>query len=426
MSRRLSHRLKQISLWLVDREVWWIGFFMALGMFATNALAVVLALGVFFWLIRRTTYGKCTVRTPLDLALIPLLATVSVTMWVTPLPSQTWSQVLRLLAGIVLYYTLVNWAKTKQRLQHFSIGIVLVGILLALSAPVGVKWFTHKLFFLPNTLYTLMPLLIPDPIHPNVMAGNLVIILPLMVTMPLFCWRSIRSLHRIGYLLAFAFTVLILMLTQSRGAWLAFGISMILVVLLRWRWGWITAMVLVIFGGMMFVHFGIDRILDVLMFGETMGGFRDRMEIWSRALYIIQDFPLTGIGMGSFMKVTDEVYPFFYIGPQKIDHAHNLFLQIAVDLGILGLIAWMAAASLVILTAWRVYQRGIVIGDGFMAGVAAGLLGSQAALLTHGCLDAVTWGMVRSAILVWVIWALASASLNVQEDAYLDPNLPHS
>ena len=47
---------------------------------------------------------------------------------------------------------------------------------------------------------------------------------------------------------------------------------------------------------------------------------------------------------------------------------------------------------------------------GWAAGLGAGFLGSQLALITHGIMDAVTWGMVRPAPLVWGIWGTALAA----------------
>ena len=40
--------------------------------------------------------------------------------------------------------------------------------------------------------------------------------------------------------------------------------------------------------------------------------------------------------------------------------------------------------------------------------IGAGFFCSQLALATHGMTDAVTWGMVRPAPLVWVIWGTIS------------------
>jgi putative inorganic carbon (HCO3(-)) transporter len=128
---------------------------------------------------------------------------------------------------------------------------------------------------------------------------------------------------------------------------------------------------------------------------------------------MIQDFPLTGIGMGSFGKLADRLFPFFSYQAGKIPHAHNIFLQLAVDLGIPGLVAWLAAWLLVGVTAWQLYQAGRAAQDSWRAGLGAALLSSQAALVVHGLLDSVTWGMVQPAPLVWLLWGLAFAGWNV-------------
>ena len=52
------------------------------------------------------------------------------------------------------------------------------------------------------------------------------------------------------------------------------------------------------------------------------------------------------------------LYPFFLAAPDTIRHAHNLFLQIAVDLGLPGLVAWLAIWLAVTASAWGVYRSG--------------------------------------------------------------------
>ncbi|MFM8322579.1 MAG: hypothetical protein ACKOC5_16835, partial [Chloroflexota bacterium] len=49
-------------------------------------------------------------------------------------------------------------------------------------------------------------------------------------------------------------------------------------------------------------------------------------------------------------------------------------------------------------------------GQPLYAGLGAGLLGSLLALAVHGMTDAVTWGMVRPAPIVWALWGLAVAA----------------
>jgi putative inorganic carbon (HCO3(-)) transporter len=45
-----------------------------------------------------------------------------------------------------------------------------------------------------------------------------------------------------------------------------------------------------------------------------------------------------------------------------------------------------------------------------LAALGAGLLGSQIALIVHGLTDAVTWGMVRPAPVVWALWGTVIAA----------------
>ena len=198
---------------------------------------------------------------------------------------------------------------------------------------------------------------------------------------------------------------------------MAFAIALVVMILLRWRWGWLSLLAGGLAGGIGIYNLGINTFLEYLLRSDTIGGIDGRIEIWSRAIYMIQDFPFTGIGMGSFTKVADTLYPFFLASPGQVPHAHNLFLQIAVDLGIPGLIAWLAVLLLVVTQAWQVYRLGKTGQDAIATGLGAGLLGSQLALVVHGMTDAVTWGMVKPAPLVWVVWGLAIAGGNIYRNS---------
>jgi hypothetical protein len=128
---------------------------------------------------------------------------------------------------------------------------------------------------------------------------------------------------------------------------------------------------------------------------------------------MIRDFPF-GIGMGLYRSVADRLYPFFFSPVGKIPHAHNVFLQIAVDLGIPGLLAWLIVFFTITVCTWRIYRSGRLAQDGWRTGLGAGLLCSQLALCLHGSVDAVTWGMVRLSPLVWVLWGAIAAFSQTQ------------
>ena len=118
----------------------------------------------------------------------------------------------------------------------------------------------------------------------------------------------------------------------------------------------------------------VTRVFDAA--GGATGAiwFSGRPEISSRAIYAIQDFPFTGTGLGTFRRVVNLLYPLFTISPDTdIAHAHNMFLQVAVDVGLPGLIAYLALLELAAVVAWGAARRssGVVrnLGLGLFRGI---------------------------------------------------------
>ncbi len=417
---------------IARHEIWVVSLGIVAGVYSARFYPVALVIAALFWGVRWLAAGRLTVRTPGDWAIGLLLLTLPVTLWATALPDVTRPQAWQVLAGVALYYAVANWAAgaawaaNAARLRWLMLGVIGLGLLLAVLAPFTVAWFTSaKLTFIPAGIYDRLPRLLADPIHPNIMAGALVVLLPLALALPLFAWRQLRWYERMTTGLAALAMVSVLILTKSRGGLLALAAILALLVALRWRRGW-----LVVSGGVLAVVLGIwrlggNRVLETLAATQSIGGMDGRLEVWSRALYMLQDFPFSGIGMGTFKQVANAMYPFFLAGPDaEIPHAHNLFLQVGVDLGLPGLVAWLALFLLVCVAAWRVYRWGQAedkLEEGtagkrhadrcIMAGLGAGLLASQVALLMHGLLDAATWG-TRPAVLVWALWGLAMAARN--------------
>ena len=80
-------------------------------------------------------------------------------------------------------------------------------------------------------------------------------------------------------------------------------------------------------------------------------------------------FSITGIGMGMFGTVADILYPFF-LAPQALFPTHNLVLQVGVDLGLPGLIGWLATLLVVIAVTWRLYHSAENQNDTIQAALA--------------------------------------------------------
>jgi putative inorganic carbon (hco3(-)) transporter len=382
-----------------------------------SARLLPLGVSVALFLIAIRWYGerKLSVRTPVDTPVILLVATLPVTLYATAFPETTIPQVLRLLAGLALFYSLVNWATSLRRIKQFVAGLVLAGAALAFLAPFSVTWYIgNKLPFIPEAIYDRFIVLVSDSIHPNVMGGILAILIPITLGLLVFHWRGLGRFELAIVSLVLLVTVFVLFLTKSRGAWMGVFAAVLLVVLLLYKQSWkrLVAISLTSIVGLYFVV--SPTFLDSLLRSDVIGGMDGRVEIFSRSILMIKDFPFTGIGMGTFANIADTFYPFFLFSPGQIVHAHNLFLQVALDLGILGLIAWLAVFLSITLIAFRAYQLASTTGDTFFMGIGAGLLGSQLALAVHGLTDAVVWGMVKPAPLVWALWGLIIASHNFQ------------
>lgn len=407
-------QVRTVAICLASTEIWLIVFLAATSVIFARALPLVVGIAGLFWVLRWLASGRPTVRTRADWAIALLVLMSLVSLWVTALPETTRPQVYRLLTGVALYYAIVNWATSITRLRLLVIGTMLAGLLLAVSAPVSVTWLdSGKLPFISHSLYAHFTPLVSDTVNPNVMAGALVILLPTPLAALLFGWQQLSKLTRGLAGVTALFMSGILILTQSRGGLMALAAVLLVMALLRWRRGWLLLLASAIPGAIALQLLGAGVVLNALTTNNSFGGIENRLEIWSRAWYMIQEFPFTGIGMGSFQEVTDMLYPLF-LSPSGIPHAHNLFLQVAVDLGIPGLIAWLAILMLVSTTAWQIYSYGRAVGDNWLAGLGAGLLCSQVALAVHGLTDAVTWGMVRTAVVVWALWGLAVAGWNAR------------
>jgi putative inorganic carbon (HCO3(-)) transporter len=406
-------QVRAAATYLAAIEIWPVIFFTSISVISARALPIAVGVAGLFWIIRWLAYGRVSIRTPVDWAMALLALMLPVTLWVTTLPEVTRPQVYRLLSGVALYYAIVNWATSHARLRLISWGLIAAGLMLALIAPSSVQWLrSGKVPLIPESTYALFTTLMSDTVNPNVMAGALVILLPCILALLQFGWEQFSVIKRVFIGIVVLVMTAVLLLTQSRGALVALVAALMVMVALRWRRGWLVVSAVVIFGVVAAQVRGFGSVLNAITTNKTFGGADARLEIWSRALFMIHDFAFTGIGMGSFKHVTDALYPFSPPLPD-IPHAHNLFLQVAVDLGLPGLIAWLAVLALTTIAAWQVYRCGRVAGDSWVCGLGAGLLGSQVALVAHGLMDAALWGMIRPAVLVWGLWGLAMASRNV-------------
>lgn len=366
---------------------------------------VVLLLPV-FWPIRWLAYRQFTRRTPLDWPLLFLVMWLPVTYWASVDKALSWEAISYLASGIMLYAALINWPPAQLRPQLIGWIILLVGLGLTLAAPLVTELVLNKLFLLPSINEWLQRLkhLTPGSVNPNRMSGVLILIMPLPLALAVRCdWTKRRWLPALNGLF-FVLMLIALALTQSRSAYLAAAVALALILILRWPRLRYVALALIALGLVVLIQIGPRVVLDETSSGDALNGLDGRLELWSRGLYAISDFPFTGIGIGTFDRVIPVLYPLFSIGPDiALGHSHNLLIQITVDLGLPGLIAYLALMlnvfALLIVTLRR-------RADALQWVLAAGALSGLVAMLIHGIFDVPLWN-TKPAFLPWLLIALA-------------------
>ena len=250
----------------------------------------------------------------------------------------------------------------------------------------------------------------------NFFAAYLVLVFPLTLTLfirSIFCelrknWLRILLL---GILLPMM--VLSLFLTSSRGAWLGLGIGLISLVwlgCLRVSLRWIATRLIPVFLTFILIlsAFLAPRLLEKGFVKEELekGTLGLRILIWEGTARMIAAHPFLGSGTGSFQVAYPQYrIPEYFGNPHAVDstaHAHNEFLEIAAETGILGLGAFLWILVVFFRKGTDIVRRE---DNGYKRGLAMGLVSGVAGLLATN-LFGVNLRFPSSAIFLWLAMGL--------------------
>ena len=398
--------LQRFANAIARHEVWLVGSAVLLGTLSERLLLAALLICVFAALCRWISLGQFSQRTVADSAILLLLLTLPISLWASPYPHQTLTEIYRLLVGICSYYMLVNWLTSTRRIMLLRDGLVVLAVALACVTPLFMNGQDAWLVLFGRIL-PLIPTTINGTLNPNIVAGAIVFILPMPIATLLFDWSQQSVRRRLLSAAAIGIMTPLLIVALSRGALVALLFSGFCLLILRNKELLPPLTIITLVAAAIF-----NSLRQTAAQSNSLSTIETRVEIWSRSVYMIQDFPLSGVGMGNFGRVADTLYPFFLSPPGTIPHTHNIFLQLAVDLGVVGLIAWLALLLIAIVTCTRMVFAATPM-DTSQQAVVAGLLVAQGVLVVHGLIDAPLWG-TRVAVFVWIIWGMIAAIHNLQ------------
>lgn len=374
-----------------------------------------------FYLIKSWHDGSIS---PLDLPVITLLILSFLGIFFTPFTELFIPKLSGLILGVSIYIVIAAFFRYRQRLSLMIFSLFFLSILIAVLALVAADWPIGNMALF-DRVYEHLPSLAGklgvEKINKNTIGGALTFFPPLLLS--LFWDKGAFGRLKSHYLklssfpeavyksivfLCFALSLGALILTQSRGAWLGCAAGIYLLCVLRdKRFLWLL-LPLTIIVSLIFFQQANGNLLLMLSLLDTRqeATLPGRMEIWSKALIMLRDFPLTGIGLGTF----GEVYRLYFASivlPSAGDivyHAHNTLLSVAVEVGLPGVLVYSTLLGSFGAISWDAMKYKRTVNRVLAIGLACGVFG----YLVFGLFDAFTLGR-NLEIIFWVFLGCISA-----------------
>lgn len=234
--------------------------------------------------------------------------------------------------------------------------------------------------------------------NPNVFGEYLIMLLPLAVALVL-TRRGAQRLIGIAVTLAAGAA---LVYTWSRGAWLgamaSIGLLLVLyhAVLLRLV---VPAIVALPFVAAALPSAIVSRLTSIGNLADTSTAYR--VSIWTASVNMLKDIFESGIGTGS--AAFSAVYPAYALGGAAYAlHAHNLYLQIFVELGVVGIAVFVLMLFFFFRSVFSCYRT---LGDRTQATIILAMGLGVFALLVQGLTDNV-WYNYRIVLLFWLLMGI--------------------
>ena len=186
----------------------------------------------------------------------------------------------------------------------------------------------------------------------------------------------------------------------SRGAWMGFGAATLAVAVSlprRARWGILLAIGALALGLGLYTSGRLPtsltarltsfvrdvRLEDVrgVAISDANYAVIERMAHWQAALSMLRHNLWRGVGLGGF----EVAYSAFALvnWPIALGHAHNIYLNLAAETGVIGLVAYLFLWLVIFRQTWCVTR----CAHGLSRGLAVGLLGAWTHISVHHLLD---------------------------------------
>ena len=396
----------------------------SLVLFELNALLIAVLLAVRFTFDSQADFGQW--RLALPLLALSVWGAVQFVVPALSLDSQaTKEAAVKVLASVVYFLAALHTLRSSERRRKVLIVLTVFGFAVSVFAILQRLTYNGKMYW----IRPVSPYIAPYGPYGNYnhFAGFVELILPLPLAYLLFA--RINFEQRILWLIGVILMAVALILSGSRGGVLALGVELLTMMLIAvWaqRQGLQAEFNLagnkLIAGGalaavlLLVAWIGYEPLsqrFSLLRQGTGEYSLVTRTEYWRGAWRMIQDHPVTGVGLGAFPTA----YPAYgrsSVKNERLEHTHNDYLQLLTDAGLIGGLigVWFLVELLRLarrqvrqLKQMRTQERALILG-GYVAVLGIGI---------HSFLD-FNLQIAANALLFLLVLAMTVSPISPKEE----------
>jgi O-antigen ligase len=311
----------------------------------------------------------------------------------------------KLLKYLMIFLVCSQQIKDKRHFEKIAISSACAISLIGIDA----FWqlFTGKDFIRGNPLAGAIGLMRATASFPgcNALGIYLTGLTPLVAGLALF---SCRLKSRIFFSIAALIGCLGVYLSLSRGAGIGLFVSIFFLVLVRKNRIILTLLILLLMIYPFFMPKNIKDWAKSVNYNPTiLLACQARMNIYQNTLNMISQHPLVGVGINTFSRNYGR-YKIAAVEAQfqtsDTYYAHNNFLHMAGEMGLLGLGVFLIFLFFVLRTSWRVFKKN---SDFFLSGFSISVFAAIIAYLING----LTETSLYHSRLVMIFWFLIGLAL---------------
>jgi len=392
--------------------------------------------GLMFWALKMISQEKIKfIRSPLDFSVIAFMAICILSLLWSDSPFISLKELPFFLAGPLLYFIVVNNVRNEEQISRIISTILIMGGLFGIYGILQYNGIDFS-FWIGNygrgKVFGLFG-------NAGYFAGYLMFPLPIAIALFFVCKSKVKKILLLIGVLAMAGALLA---TLTRGSYLALGISSIIMFLLflSSRGNFfikenkkilIIILIAIIITTFLFVVpnplnkqgtviFEIKSRISITQLTND-SSLKRRGAIWGFSILMIKDHLLLGSGLGTFKYNTLKYQAKFFDQGQNralypygvTDKAHNEYLQLGAELGIIGLgiFLWLIISY---------FNYGVKklkgIENKYKQGIIIGLVANIVAFLVDGLF----WFPLRlptNTAMFWLILGLTIVTIKAEFDA---------